>query len=59
MIEQDLIEAGFNMFRSNDQRTGLTGKFNTAIHQQAFNPLAHVKGKIARIAVHDNGITDR
>jgi hypothetical protein len=56
MVEQGLIEAGFNTLRSNDLCARLAGQFNTSIHQQALDHLADAKGGITRTSVHNDGL---
>jgi hypothetical protein len=52
MIEQGLIEAGFNTLRGDHRRTRFAGEFDTAIYQQTLDHLADAEGKSARAAVH-------
>jgi hypothetical protein len=58
VIEQDLIEAGLNMFRSDDRRAGFAGEFNSAIHEQRLDQLAGAERQVARPAVYHDGIID-
>jgi hypothetical protein len=58
LIEQGMIEAGFNMLRSNDRGAGLTGNLSTAIQQQPFKQLARAEREIACTDIHDDAVID-